>query len=196
MRRADDVLTEIVDDETVVYDLKTKQVHCLGPLAAAVFDACDGRSPRASIAVRAQERVGSAVTEEDVSNALAQLQERELLETPLVLRPGISRRDLIQKTAYVGAAAAGAALITSVGAPTAQAAQSPGRPPGAPCTQNNQCASNHCCRDQAGGAQCNAGLCVACDNSCHYIRDTTTCPGFCDPNAPTSGPGSECRCLV
>lgn len=184
--RTDGFLTEQVGDETVVYDLDTKQVHCLGSLAASVFGCCDGRTPRERIAALAGERLGEQVTEAEVSLALEQLEERGLLERPAVLQPGVSRRDLVRRAATVGAAAAAVPLITTIVAPTPAAAVTL-LPPGAACTQNKDCASNHCCQSHK---PCNTLTCVACNNACDTKPGVPGCPPPCDD----ADPDPDCRC--
>lgn len=164
--RTEHLLVEQVDDETVVYDLHVKQVHCLGPLAAVVFGQCDGRASAAEIALVASERTGSPVTGSDVAAAIAELEGLGLLERPVLqVRDGLSRRDMVRKSALVGSAAFAAPLITSIAAPTAAMALS-GIPTGCTgCGKNPDCVSNHCCQSVAG-KQCNQSCCVANNNSC------------------------------
>ena len=194
--RTEALLVEQVGAETVVYDLDSKGVHCLSPLAAAVFEYCDGRTALARIAELAQQRLGEQVTEDDIAAAVAQLDERSLLDTPpLILREGISRRELAKKSAKYGAAAASVPLIASIVAPTAMA-QGSVIPAG--CTgcggpaANQQCApeagasaqaAGHCCQDVAG-KDCNQGCCVGENNSCQI-----TAAGVC---TTTLTPEIEC----
>lgn len=187
--RANGLLTEQVDDETVVYNLQSAEAHCLNPLAAIVFAHCDGRTWPAEIAALVRDRLGEPVSVEEISDALTQLQDRSLLEDPpLVVREGISRRHMIRKTAMTGAAATTAASLISTIAAPAPAAAATLQPPGGPCTQNTDCASHHCCQP---GKECNPGMCVGCDNSCKKNAQGV-CPGVCDPTSPDP----ECRCLV
>ena len=178
--RTRDLLVEHVVDETVVYDLDSKDVHCLTPLAAAVFEHCDGRTTTDRIAQLAQERLGEPVGPDEVSAALAQLEERSLLEAPpLVLHEGLSRRDLVRRSALTGAAVAMAPLITSIAAPTAAMASSHTLPAGCTCTKNPDCASNHCCQSVRVGrtnTACNNGCCVLHDNSCQLRTDSAGNP--------------------
>ena len=164
--RKDGLLVEQVGGESVVYDLNTKDVHRLNPLAAAVFAHCDGQTPAAGLAPLAEESLGEPVSSDDVSAALTQLQENALLETPpLLVHDGLSRRSLMQKSALAGAAAFATPLITSIAAPTAAMALN-GIPTGCTgCGKNSDCVSNHCCQ-QVAGKQCNQSCCVAGNNSC------------------------------
>ncbi len=118
--RSHSLLTEQVDSETVIFDEETKQSHCLAPLASVVFAHSDGRTSSAQLAEIASERLGEPVSEEQVQVALAQLEERGLLSSPL--SAGISRRAMIHRSAVVGTAAATATLIFTVDPMVAQAA--------------------------------------------------------------------------
>src|SRR3954471_10546374 len=84
--RCDGLLIEPVGDETVIYDTRSKQAHCLKPLAAVVFDASDGQATVAEIARTAERRLGAAVSHADVADAVHQLERLGLLQTALVVR--------------------------------------------------------------------------------------------------------------
>src|SRR4051812_41208446 len=122
--REEGLLVEQLEDETVVYDSRTKEAHCLSPLAAIVFNHCDGHTTLEQLATLATERLGEPVDESGVIDALAQLQERDLLAVPP--RDGLSRRQMVGKTAAAAGALAGASLITTIAAPAAIAAASQG----------------------------------------------------------------------
>ena len=192
--RSTGLLTEQVDNEIVVYDTESKDVHCLSPLAAAVFEQCDGRTDLSAIAESAGVRLGRPVTKDEVSEAIAQLEERSLLERPPVLiqQEGFSRRDLAKKTARVGAAVASVPLITSIVAPTAAMADTQIPSGCGGCGKNSDCVSNHCCQNNAG-KQCQQGCCVLDDNSCHFCN----CSGStCECTvAAEELPGGVCPCV-
>src|SRR3954451_22442478 len=86
--RSDGLVIEPVGDETVIYDVDSKQAHCLKPLAAIVFDGCDGSATVGEIASAARRRLGDDVGTADVVDAVAQLESLGLLQTALVVRPG------------------------------------------------------------------------------------------------------------
>jgi hypothetical protein len=160
-------------------------MHCLHPLAAAVFAHCDGHSDPSDIAALAERRLGQPVTEEDVSAAVYQLEQRSLLERPpvVVVGDGISRRDLARKGAKLGAAVASVPLITSIVAPTAAMAVSGIASGCAGCGANSDCVSNNCCQS-VDGKQCSPGCCVPVDGSC------TAEPANCG-----SPPAPPCKCV-
>ena len=128
--RSERLLVEAVGDETVIYDQDTQVAHALKPLAAAVFGYADGSNTAVEIAELAGYRLGSAVSEADVRDAIAQLAELSLIEAP---EPsGVSRRTALKVFAATGA---GAALITSGRvAPPWPDPGGPRRRPATPCS--------------------------------------------------------------
>jgi hypothetical protein len=206
--RSEGLLVESVGDEIVVYDLATKEAHCLKALAATLFEYADGRRTTSDIAELASHRLGTPVSESDVSDAVGQLEHAGLLEVPLLVRDGngngngVSRREAMRRIGFAGAAAVAATpLVTSIAAPTARAAAVSGLPIGCPCGKNPDCVSNHCCQTNAGKS-CNQQCCVGGNNSCHII--SCTCVGGPTPGATcsvdtdcgTGGTCSNCICGV
>jgi hypothetical protein len=183
--RSEDLLVELVGEETVIYDLTSKEAHCLKPLAGLVFAAADGRATHDELAERATKELGHPVSGAEVGEAIEQLTDRSLLDVPLAIRDGLSRRQVMRRTAFAGAAAFAAPLITSIVAPTAAMAAS-GIPTGCTgCGKNSDCLSNHCCQSNAG-KQCRQSCCVGANNSCH----TTNCVGtVCDCTVEVAAPG-------
>src|SRR3954447_3040926 len=86
--RSEGLLIESIGDETVIYDTDSKQAHCLKPLAAFVFGRCDGHATVGEIARTAEERLGGAVGDDEVADAVTQLEDRGLLKSALVVRAG------------------------------------------------------------------------------------------------------------
>ena len=69
--RADGLLIQAVGDEAVVYDLTSKDAHCLKPLAAFVFRSCDGTSSLGQIAEVLEDGVTAKLVTPGDSAALA-----------------------------------------------------------------------------------------------------------------------------
>lgn len=182
--RSEGLLIERVDDETVIYDLESKEAHCLGVLAAQVFDLCDGRRKHDAIAAEAERRLATTVTTDDVADAVAQLEERRLLDTPFLIHEGgISRRDALRRGVFA------TALITTIGVPVATAAATAQIPTGCTgCGQNKDCVSGHCCQS-VPGKQCNQTCCVGANNSCHFSN--CVFPGTSTPCDPRH---NDCAC--
>jgi hypothetical protein len=184
--RQEGILVETVGEESVVYDLQTKDVHCLSALAAAVFALADGRTTSTDIAELASYRLGRPVGEAEVADAVSQLESRSLLDQPPAVE-GVSRRQALRTFAAAGV---GAALITTIAAPTALAATSQ-VPTGDCCGDstktncaglNSICSSGHCCQDN-GGKSCNQCKCVGLKNDC----DTKSTGCTVTPNNCPSG---------
>lgn len=192
--RSDDLLVEQVGDETVVYDLETKQAHCLKPLASFVFARSDGQTAIKELVSLANEQFGTPISVEQLADTVDELESAGLLQRPPVLvQTGISRRDMVRKVAFAGATATVAGtMVTTIGAPTALAACS-NQGAGCSCdpttgTSNRTCASNHCCSIH-GGDKCNIGCCA--DNNGVLCQCTNTLPHTCP-----SAPGNPIGCCV
>lgn len=120
--RSEGLLIQPVGDEWVVYDEQVKEAHCLKPLAAQVLAHADGATNVGQLAVLVSAELGETVDVPRVLDAVAQLEERDLIvHSP---HRGISRRDMIRRSAAAGVGALSVPLITSVMAPAAFAANS------------------------------------------------------------------------
>jgi hypothetical protein len=166
--RDEGLLVEQVGDETVVFDSESKEAHCLSALAAVVFAHCDGRTTVDELAGLASERLGEPVDAERVMDALAQLEERDLMEPRAPSKIGLSRRTMLQRTAALGGAVAASPLITSVIAPTSAAAVTPGcgvfptTVLCCPCGRTGVGNKQDCCQFAQGTLQC---VCVKAEGS-------------------------------
>jgi hypothetical protein len=190
--RADGLLIEHVGDETVVYDLESKHAHCLAPLAARVLELSDGETPVAEIASLATLRLGHDVSEAEVHDALAQLEDRALLDTPLAIRDGFSRREAIGKVAFAGATAVFAgSLVTTIAAP-ALAAGASQLPAGCTCTNNPDCQSGHCCKAAGSNDKCNNGCCADTNNGSNCQCVNGVCNSLPTPPAGSCGGAGVC----
>src|SRR5947209_1952530 len=100
--RSEGLLVESVGEETVVYDIKTKEAHCLKPLAAFVFANADGKTSSEEMSDRASQALGQPVNAGEINDAIAQLRECELFDEPLLVLDGngTSRREAIKRFAY------------------------------------------------------------------------------------------------
>ena len=163
LARSEGLLVEHVGDETVVLDTESKQAHCLSPLAAAVFAGADGATPVEDLAALAGSALDEPVSVEQVEAALDQLDERGLLDRPaLPADPpsGISRRQLVRRTAGATAAISAVPLVTSIVTPAM-----------AQVTGNVRCPAGTLCASQANG-----------DDFC-------ACANACPPGSPGGGIG-------
>ncbi len=81
-KKRGDIINEIVEDETVIYDPKNHNVHHLNPVAGVIWDLCDGSHTAKEIAdeiVNVLEADPSQV-EGDVTKTIEELQSKGLLE--------------------------------------------------------------------------------------------------------------------
>lgn len=174
LARSEDLLIEEVGDELLVYDQHDDRAHCLGPLAASVWRACDGETSADAIA----EKLSSDA--DSVAMALAQLSDIKLLEGGSVVVGGMTRRDLGFRAAKVGAAAATVPLIVSITAPVAEAAATP---TAAACLlYTDQDCSN--CKNICGCCCCGQSSNATDLPACKTCYTEAGCPTiiFTDPN--------------
>ena len=156
--RKKSLIIKELPNETLVYDLETDKAHCLNETAARVWKNCDGRQTVAQLRELTEKETNSQVPEEMVWLALDQLEQFELLETPVSQPPqisGMSRRQMIR---LVGTAAIAVPVIISIVAPSPAQAQSL-LPPGACCGNPNQCASNSCSQNPICGTTPSSKAC-------------------------------------
>lgn len=203
--RDDGLLIEAVGDETVIYDIESKEAHCLKALAAVVFAHADGQTSAADIAELAGYRLGQSFSEADVADAISQLETRALLDTPLRVTQGVSRREAVRRFATAGVAAAAVpTLITTILAPNALAAGAfnsqvatgdcCGDSAKSACEGLNPiCSSGHCCQNN-GGKQCNQCKCVGDKNDCE-VKSACASQADC-PAGQECVNGSCCTVIV
>lgn len=199
--RADGLLVEKVDEEIVVLDTASKEAHCLSWLAAAVFENADGRTRLEDLVDVVAGSTAQPVTVEQVRAALEQLEERGLLvgpPSPVHSPGGISRRQLVRRTAGATAAISAIPLVTSVATP-AFAQGSPSRCPTAMCVSQEKgdefCACNSPCPPNSTGAgspgSCTSlGLTPPFFDSCFCAK----CPTVGDPSPNQVPQGFEHLC--
>lgn len=132
LARKDHCAVEVVREETLVYDLKTHRAHCLNPVAAMVWQACDGKTSAAEMARRLSGHFQAEVSEKAVRQALAELREAHLLE-PRSCPAGavIPKRRMTRRNVAAGAAFLWP-VVTSLTIPAARAQRSFQRPPRPP----------------------------------------------------------------
>lgn len=167
--RVQDVVVQELPDEVLVYDLSSHVAHCLNKVAAQVWGLCDGESTIRQIAEHVSLELGKPVDADLVWFALDELDRARLLTQPLSERieeKKIARREIVRKLAY---AAVAIPMVSSILAPQAASAQSPGC--ATTCRMNSETGSAAAC-----GAACAtmSGTCYS-DGSCGTPSGTTTC---------------------
>lgn len=124
LHRKADLVVQEVEDETLVYDLRTHKARCLNSTSSRVWKLCDGARSSDDIAAVLSASWGSEVSVEIVDLAVDQLAEQDLLEDGVALRlpEGRSRRELLKNAGLAAAIAIPA--ISVITAPMAAQAQS------------------------------------------------------------------------
>jgi hypothetical protein len=204
--RSAELLLERIGDEAVAYDTKSKAAHCLSPLACAVFELCDGQTSVAELATAVSQRLGEPVDAARVLDALAQLEERDLLVAS-ASPGGTSRRELLGRGAKIGAVAVTVPLITTIVAPTASAAVTPTcgdilccacapspSEAGQPCCIHPTAIQCNCTAKESGSSckQCKPQGPAASDVRCKEFFPSTSFPGF--PEGAENGGTAPCPC--
>jgi hypothetical protein len=178
-RRENDLLTEDLLDEIIVYDTIRHKAHCLSPIAAFVWRRCDGRTSEAEMvkALSQQNEIMPARALALVRLAFKTLGDAKLLMSQPPTQFS-SRRDAIKDLARFGLAAT-AAMVTTIAAPApAQAATCV--PANCPARNNATaaCVNNQCVYQCKGGfADCNFNITA---DGCETMisSDFNNC-GFC-----------------
>jgi len=141
--RQQDLIIKHLDDETLVYDLRTDRAHCLNSTAALVWKHCDGRRSVRELGELLSRDLSSAAGLEMARLAVFELAKKRLLvEVDGALRtaPPVSRRTLVRS---LGVTLGSLPLIYSILSPTpAEAATCLSS--GQPCATSAECCSGLC----------------------------------------------------
>ena len=111
--RQNDLLVEQVGDETVVYDGQRQEAHSLNRPASIVWQNSDGTRTIPQLASMLGTAMGIEANESIVEYALDRLANAHLLEDS-----SVSRRDLVRRMTFAGAAAVALPVVLSIVAPT------------------------------------------------------------------------------
>jgi hypothetical protein len=100
--REEDLLIKELAEETVVYDRKRNEAHCLNRTAALIWRHCDGQTSAAELVTLLRKRDLPA-DEAVVWLALDRLENAHLLQEPLARSDeAVSRRQVMRKLGTVG----------------------------------------------------------------------------------------------
>lgn len=150
--RTEQLVTKELGDETLVYDERSHEAHCLNRTAAFVWRHSDGRTSVRKMAGLLAKELNMPISEQVVWFALSQLEKSELLEKSFE-RPAhveqISRRELMRRLGI--AAAVALPLVTSIVAPTTAEAASGCLGAGSPCVSTSQCCAGLVCSPPGEG---------------------------------------------
>lgn len=160
LARTEQLIVKEVDDEVLVYDLKTDRAHCLNRTAGLVWKNCNGTTTIVDIAKSIESETGQTLDSHVIWLALDELRKFNLLDRlsfPPVYLAGVNRRQLMRT---LGVAAIALPVIMSIAAPAAEAQGSTVTPGG--------CAA----RDKAlcGGTTCTGGL-----TNCNRVGSSCVC---------------------
>jgi hypothetical protein len=148
--RTTELLMTEVDDEVVIYDTIRRTGHALNPIAALVWQHCDGHHTVRDLAALVPGGGTRSLGEDVVWLSLRQLAGADLLDasTPLPQdAPRVTRAGLLRAGMASGAVLL--PVVASIAVPTAAHAQS--------CASNGEsCASIPCCI----GCACIQNFCV------------------------------------
>jgi hypothetical protein len=135
--RHDDIVTENLGAETIVYDKASHRAHSLNQTVALVWASANGERSVDQIAEALHRDLGIPADRDVVLMALEELSQAELLEKPAETASNLmTRRQLARKLAMVGASAAVVPLVATVLAPTpAMASSIYGQQQGQECLQ-------------------------------------------------------------
>ena len=136
--RTKDIIIKQLDDETLIYDLKTHEATCLNEAASAIYKDCDG-----SLSI---EDLCELHGEFETTTALAKFHKADLIEGGFDMPSLVSRRDALRKItggARLGMAVASIPAIATIAVPTAAQAASC-LPNGTPCQFDDECCSGIC----------------------------------------------------
>lgn len=157
--RQEKLVVQTLEDETLIYDLKTNKALCLNQTSGLVWQHCDGKNEVSEIGRILSGQLKSEVSDEMIRLALEQLKKENLLENQGDFSSGfghLSRREAIRRVGLASVVAL--PVIASVVVPTtARGAAASCIPNNASCTTSAQCCSN-CCKDVGGGInECKPG---------------------------------------
>lgn len=115
LARTADLVVRELDGEVLVYDLKSHRASALSPLVGRVWRACDGASDVTAIAARLSSGEVDRVGPEDVSLALEQLREANLIAGGSPSEPPL--HDRRRRAVVTGGAGAAMIAVTTFVAP-------------------------------------------------------------------------------
>ncbi len=143
--KTENLVVQNLEDETLLYNLKTNKALCLNETSALIWEMCDGRSSISQIAEKLGKRLKKPVSVELVWLAVDQLDKENLLNNVEGFQntfEGLSRREVIRKVGFASIVAL--PIVSAVVAPSAVNAQSCIATGNFGCTNNNQCCSFNC----------------------------------------------------
>lgn len=197
--RRSEIVVQQLDNEVLIYDLRTHKSFCLNRTAAFVWNACDGRTEIAEVSRRLAKSSRQFVTQEVIWLAIEELKSFDLLETAAPAASDetdarfaefktLSRREAIKRAGMASTVVL--PVIAALTAPRAVDAAS-----GSTC--NTACASSATCA--APCPNCTGiGTCGNTFTICSQIAQSCTSTGTCNLIAGfplgscSNSPGTSC----
>jgi hypothetical protein len=142
-----DIVVQELENEVLVYNLKTNKAFCLNQTAALVWQSCNGSRTIEEISQSVGKQLKSQVKDDLVWLALDELNKNNLIEEQTVLNnkfSGLSRREAVRKIGL--AAVIALPLVASLTAPTsALASTSCACVTAGDCTAQTSCPRQNFC---------------------------------------------------
>lgn len=117
LARQKDIVVQELNEDILVYELKTDKVFCLNATSAAIWQFCNGKNDLAEIVAQFQKQTNQLIPIELVEIALENLNKENLLENYQSKTDKTSRREMIRKVGLATTVAL--PIITSIIAPSA-----------------------------------------------------------------------------
>jgi hypothetical protein len=152
----DGIAVQEMAEDLLIFDTRVQRAHSLNATAKAVWEVCDGKHSPTQLAE------GLGLDRDAVMLALQSLSACDLLEHPVSSERVVSRREVLRRLAFAGAAAAAVPVIRSVAVPTAAHAASLCTK--GSCPSRQFCGSQQTCR--AGSSLDSGSSCGVGANSC------------------------------
>src|SRR5688572_11012516 len=98
LARNEQILTEQLGAECIVYDMRSKKAHTLNPTSTWIWQHCDGSMSIEDMAVRFQQEFACGDASELVVSGLQQLRAADLLVSSSEAQPGepmMTRRSVV-----------------------------------------------------------------------------------------------------
>lgn len=196
--KTSEILVQELENELLIYNLKTNQAFCLNETSAIIYQLCDGTKTVAEISRTLNKNLKQSISEDLIWLTLDSFKKDNLLEESDEFKinfNGLTRRQVIKKIGFATMIAL--PIVSSVVAPSAAMAQSGGTAAlFAACTTNPDCASGAC---QPCGGFCSSPkwCCVSRNGSSgpgavqDGCKPVGNCPGeapFCCSGIIVTGP--------
>ena len=154
--RKDDLVIQELQDEVLVFDVKSNKAHCLNETASKVWRICDGNNSISEIKLLLENQIGGKVSEDLIWLAIDQLNERELLETGINNKfAGQNRREILKRIGLVTVVAL--PIVASITAPSSAMAIACSGNVGTVC---GTCPNGTPCTMAGIPGMCSGGSCI------------------------------------